>query len=108
MRTILKWRWAVLALWIALAAGLMLLAPDMQQLVREKGQITVPDGYSSSTASKLLKEKEAQSRVAGDAGDEKSAVLVFHRDEGLSDADRQEIRSGLAELKGKGASASHR
>ncbi|WP_339278820.1 MMPL family transporter [Paenibacillus sp. FSL W8-1187] len=103
MRTILKWRWAVLALWIALAAGLMLLAPDMQQLVREKGQITVPDGYSSSTASKLLKEKEAQSRVAGDAGDEKSAVLVFHRDEGLSDADRQEIRSGLAELKGKGS-----
>ena len=56
MRTILKFRWLVLALWLAAAAGLMLSAPNMADLVREKGQITVPDDYPSSVAARLLSE----------------------------------------------------
>ncbi|MGU3473929.1 efflux RND transporter permease subunit [Paenibacillus sp. D51F] len=101
MRTILKWRWAILIVWIAAAAGLMLSAPDMQQLVRDKGQITVPDGYSSSMASRLIKEKNAQSSDASKK-DELSAVLVFHRAEGLSGDDKSAIRSGLDAMKQSG------
>ena len=58
MRTVLKFKWLILALWIAAAVGLMFTAPDMERLVREKGQITVPDGYSSTEAAKLAAELE--------------------------------------------------
>ncbi|OXM13222.1 MMPL family transporter [Paenibacillus herberti] len=101
MRIILRWRWAILIAWIALAAGLMLLAPDMQQLVREKGQVTVPDGYSSSQAMKLLNEKEAQSASSSGGKDQLSAVLVFHRSEGLTGADKEEIQRGLTAIAGQ-------
>ena len=93
MRTILKWRWLVLALWLVAAAGLMLSAPNMADLVREKGQITVPDDYPSSVAGQLLDE------MGGDGGGGASTVLVFHRAEGLSDADMEAVKNGLASLK---------
>ena len=64
----------------------------------DKGQITVPDGYSSSLASKLTKEMDAQSKNKG-SSDELSAVLVFHRSEGLTAADKQSIRDGLSRMK---------
>jgi len=91
MRTILKFRWLVLALWLAAAAGLMLSAPNMADLVREKGQITVPDDYPSSVAAQLLDE------IGGDGGDA-STVLVFHNENGLSPEELDAIRSSLAEL----------
>ncbi len=96
MRTILKWRWLVLALWLAAAAGLMLSAPNMAELVREKGQITVPDDYPSSVAGQLLDE------IGGDGGGGASTVLVFHRAEGLSDADTEAVKNGLAALREEG------
>lgn len=99
LRTILKLRWVILIAWIVLSAGLMLLAPDMAQLVRDKGQITVPDGYSSSHAKELLKEKNAAAEAS--SKDEQSAVLVFHRAEGLTSADQDEIKRGLAALAGQ-------
>lgn len=68
MKSIVKFRWAVLALWLAVVAGLVLTAPNMADLVREKGQITVPDGYTSTNAGELLHERDAQR-----AGDEEGA-----------------------------------
>ncbi|WP_068776665.1 MMPL family transporter [Paenibacillus sp. FJAT-26967] len=96
MRTVLKFKWLVLVLWIAVAAGLFLTAPNMENLVREKGQITVPDGYSSTTASKLIEEmKKGTKEVAG----EESSVLVFHSENKLTDAELAEIKRGTEKLK---------
>lgn len=71
MRTIIKARWIIAALWIAMAAVLFITAPDMGQLTKEKGQIAVPEGYPSSYANKLLEQ------MSKDGDTNKSVVVVF-------------------------------
>ena len=97
MKTIVKLRWLVLALWIAGVAALVLTAPNMQELVREKGQIEVPDGYSSTNAAAMLDEMAGEG--SGQGG--QSTVLVFHDGEGLDDRDMEAIRTGLESLKAR-------
>lgn len=97
MRAILKLKWFILALWLIAAVGLMLSAPGMEDLVRTKGQISVPEGYSSNLASKLEKEIGAGDKAGG-----MSTVLVFHRDGGLSDADLAEVKGAVEKLKNEG------
>lgn len=100
MRNVLKFRWLVLALWLVAAVGLMLSAPNMEELVRTKGQVMVPDGYSSTTASEL--EKAIGSNDGPGASRGMSTVLVFHKEGGLSDADLASVKSGLDKLKNEG------
>ncbi|ANE46582.1 membrane protein [Paenibacillus swuensis] len=100
MRMIIKLRWLMLVLWIAAAAGLMMSAPNMEELVRDKGQITVPDGYSSSVANELLQSNKEVSNAKEGAEEEASAVLVFHRDGKLTEADQAEMKRGIEALKG--------
>ena len=45
--------------------------PNMAQLTKEKGQISVPDGYPSSYANQLLK------KMSENGDTEKSIVIVF-------------------------------
>ncbi|WP_042168951.1 MMPL family transporter [Paenibacillus gorillae] len=95
MRTVLKLRWVLLAVWLVAAAGLMLSAPNMQDLVRDKGQITVPEGYSSTKAAEMIKQFEGKESGGGGA----ATVLVFHNDKGLSDTDMTAVQSGINTLK---------
>lgn len=97
MKTIIRGKWVVLLAWVVAAVVLVMTAPNMAQLVREKGQITVPDGYSSSLASELLKEVQKQENKEG----EMSAVLVFHRKEGLQEKDWKEIEKAVEQLQAK-------
>lgn len=97
MRFILKARWWILLLWIALAAALMLTAPSMADLVRENGEITVPDGYSSSEASAILAEA---AKLKGGAA-ETQIALVFHDEQGIDEADQKEIEQGITALHDK-------
>lgn len=92
MKAVLKLRWLVLALWIAASAGLMLSAPSMADLVREKGQVNVPDGYPSTVAAELEK------AIGGEGTGGQSAVLVFHREGGLTDSDLEEAKRGIGRL----------
>lgn len=41
MRAILKARWWLMGLWVVVAAVLMFTAPNMSELIREKGQFSV-------------------------------------------------------------------
>ncbi|MFD1178071.1 MMPL family transporter [Paenibacillus puldeungensis] len=97
MRFILKARWGILLLWIALAAILMITAPSMGDLVRQKGEIAVPQGYSSSEASAILSE------VADMKGGAKETqiALVFHDDQGINDAKTKEVEQAISSLRGK-------
>ena len=56
MKAILKGKWFIFIAWIVAAVLLFITAPDMGKLVREKGQITVPEGYTSSEAQQILDE----------------------------------------------------
>jgi RND superfamily putative drug exporter len=98
MKTIIKLRWLVLALWLAGSVALFMTAPNMAELVRDKGQINVPEGYSSSVAAKMLKELNAGKSGTGEAGG-LSSVLVFHKESGLSPADMNEVKRGVDMLK---------
>lgn len=97
MKLVLKMRWLIMGLWIAATVALLLNAPSMEALVREKGEIQVPDGYSSSEAGELLASIGAQ-----EGSGEMSTVLVFYKEEGLSDADLAEAERGIQKLKDSG------
>ncbi|ANC78414.1 hypothetical protein ABE65_017060 [Fictibacillus phosphorivorans] len=94
MRFILKQKWLVLIVWIAVVAVLMFSAPNMAELVREKGQVDVPDGFSSSLASDIM--SEVQEQEGG--GDESSIALVFTDEKGLSAADKKEVERAIRQL----------
>lgn len=95
MKTIVKWRWLILAAWIAAAAGLFASAPNMEELVREKGQITVPENSSSALAAELLNELNEGKEGAGGS----QTVLVFHNADGLTEADYASMQDAVLKLK---------
>lgn len=94
MKNVLKARWLILLVWIILTAVLMFVTPSLSDMVREKGQLTVPDEYSSSRAAAILNE------VAAESGNphESSIALVFHRSEGLTTADKEQIQNAILTL----------
>ncbi|GAA0363216.1 MMPL family transporter [Bacillus horti] len=108
MKYILKMKWLVLILWLVASVALAVTAPNLSHLVRDKGQISVPDGYSSSFAQQLLREMRSQSQsttgsseLPPDSSDTKrptppspltSVVLVLHNQDpirtNLNEAER--------------------
>ncbi|MDR7235577.1 MMPL family transporter [Neobacillus drentensis] len=83
MRAILKGKWFILAAWIVVIVVLFMVAPNMEALVREKGQITVPGGYSSTIAEKILKDVQSSEN----SGSSLQTALVFHSDKKLTKTD---------------------
>jgi len=90
MRGIVKGKWIIILAWIVIVAGLLFTAPGMADLVREKGNLDVPEGYSSSLAADLLKDIQQE----GDS----SAALVFTSEKKLSERDMLEIEQGINSL----------
>lgn len=94
MKTILRARWGIIILWVATAVVLFITAPAMSDLVREKGQITVPEGYSSSKAARIM--GEAAAAKGGETLHQ--VALVFNKPGGLSAADTESIKQGVGKL----------
>ncbi|MFT8391338.1 MAG: MMPL family transporter [Sporolactobacillus sp.] len=87
-------RWLFLALWIA---GLMILAfisPNLNNLVREKGSMTLPSDYSTSVAAKIQKQM-------GTKAEGSTYLAVFHSDDALSTKDIRAIHATLAKLRAR-------
>ncbi|WP_318505460.1 MMPL family transporter [Bacillus sp. T3] len=87
MRAIVKGKWFVLFAWIAVVAVLMMSAPNMENLVREKGELVVPEGYSSSLANEITKEIQD--------GNESQVALVFHGKEKLTKSELAEAKKAI-------------
>jgi putative drug exporter of the RND superfamily len=94
MGTILKGRWFILVGWIAVIAILFMLAPNMETLVREKGQINVPEGYSSTLAQKILKDVQSKEKSGNDA----QTALVFHSKKKLTKEDFSNAEKAVKKL----------
>ncbi|CAH0347231.1 MMPL family transporter [Bacillus sp. CECT 9360] len=90
MRGIIKGKWFIMSAWVIAVAVLLFTAPNMSDLVREKGSLDVPDEYSSAMAGELLKEIQDE--------DESSVALVFHEKSKLSRADEAEIERAVNQL----------
>ncbi|TKC19476.1 MMPL family transporter [Robertmurraya kyonggiensis] len=91
MNFIIRRKWFVLVAWIAVAVVLFLTAPNMGELVREKGQIKVPDEYSSALAGEIL--KDVQSQEGGE--NETTVALVFHNPDELTSEDKKEAEKAI-------------
>jgi putative drug exporter of the RND superfamily len=94
VRGIVKGKWFVLLAWIVVAVILIVTAPNMADLVREKGQLSVPKGYSSSLAIDILNEVQKKENK----GNELSTALVFYRKGGLTDHDWKEAERAVKQL----------
>lgn len=95
MRVILKFRWIVLAAWVAALAVLLLTSPNMEKLVRNNGQPKVPDGYSSTNASHILKKMHEQDGNKNTDG----TALVFYDKKGLSKQEIKAAKKAINQLK---------
>lgn len=94
MNFIIKQKWLVVIVWVIAAAGLFISAPNMAELVREKGQITVPDEYSSTMAGEIMDEVRKQEG----GGDQTQVALVFHNDKKLTGNEIKEAEKAVREL----------
>ncbi len=71
-----------------------MVAPNMEALVREKGQISVPEGYSSTVAEKILKDVQSSEN----SGSHLQTALVFHSDKKLTKEDFSDAEKAVNEL----------
>ncbi|SFX21312.1 putative drug exporter of the RND superfamily [Thermoactinomyces sp. DSM 45891] len=87
MKAIIKGRWWVVLSWVLLIAGLFYMSPNMADLVREKGNIEVPNGYSSKLASQL------QEKTGGEHSSQ--VALVFYNEKKLTEGDIKEAKKAV-------------
>ena len=66
----------------------------MEGLVREKGQITVPEGYSSTIADKILRDVQSSENK----GSHLQTALVFHSDKKLTKEDFSNAEKAVNQL----------
>lgn len=93
MKYIVRLRWIIAVVWIAAAVLLMWQSPDMAKLVREKGQLAVPDGYPSKIAGDILDKHSSKEKGV------ESFIAVFHKEEKLTDMQLSEIENTVNRLK---------
>ncbi|MEI5907978.1 MMPL family transporter [Bacillus spongiae] len=74
MKKVLNARLLSFITWIAVTVAIVMTMPDLQQLVKEKGQITLPSNVQSQVASYLDQQMEAG------AEDTYSIIAVYHND----------------------------
>lgn len=94
MHIILKYKWFILALWLTVSGVLFFMMPNIGELVRDKGQIEIPDDYSSSTAKELLEEYNDKTEDSS----EMSTIIVFYNEEVLTDGQWKEIDKKIEHL----------
>ena len=97
MKKSINWRSASLLGWIVITVLTLVFMPNLDQLVREKGQVTVPESAQSQVAIKMMKELDG-----GDA-DQYQIIAVFHNEQKQQLTEKQltEIEAVIRELQAK-------
>lgn len=90
MKKTLGWLIVAVVTWVALSVWLFFVSPDMESLVREKGQSSIPDHYTSQVARDILTQN-------GDMKTE-SVLVVYHNENGLNDQHLVDIETTLTNL----------
>src|SRR5699024_4122588 len=85
MKQIIKFRWFIALLWVLIAGALLAFGSNLSELVAEKGHLTVPKDSQSHEASELLQQMSENSEHTH------KAVVVFHEDNGLTDAQQEAV-----------------
>jgi RND superfamily putative drug exporter len=64
----------------------------MEQLVRDKGQITVPEGYPSTIANKIISEHNPKEQ------DSEAVVIVFNKEKGFTENQLSQVKQTVEQL----------
>lgn len=94
-RAVLKFRWAVVALWIAIAVVVLTAMPSLQEVVNRTDTSFLPKNAET------LKAAEWINKINPDATSKTSAVLVLSHKGGLTDEDRTWFYDKLNQLQHK-------
>lgn len=90
MNTVIKGKWFILLGWILGLTVLLLTGPNLADLVREKGQFTIPDDSMSSFAMELLEEKNKDGDI--------QIAIVFHKESAMTATDEGALRQAVVNL----------
>ncbi|WP_042348657.1 MMPL family transporter [Bacillus massiliigorillae] len=95
MKNVMNWRLASFVLWIVVTIILVATMPNLGQLVREKGQITIPESAQSNIAADILNQMDE------DSDEEYQIIAVFNsgNDQALTNEQKEEVRKIIKELK---------
>jgi len=99
MKRIKNWRLSSFVLWIVITIVIVMTMPDMNQLVRDKGQITISDTAPSVVAQSMIDEMSTESRGTY------QIIAVFNSgtDDKLTAQQKQHIEDIIGQLKEKEA-----
>ena len=91
---LLKRRWIVIIVWAVVLISAILTMPAMGQLVREKGQTSVGNNYSSSVSKTIL------NKINGTTDNSKqfNMILVYYNENKLTDENKNAIQKKIIEL----------
>ncbi|MCO7176548.1 MMPL family transporter [Sporolactobacillus kofuensis] len=92
MKKMISLRWLLLGVWVIGLVVLMLTAPNMNQLVRDKGGYAMPKDYSTSKAG-ILEKKFSSNQ------DTTPYIAVFHSNQELSPDNLNTIKQTLNKVK---------
>ncbi|PYZ93688.1 hypothetical protein CR194_11065 [Salipaludibacillus keqinensis] len=85
-----RWIYALPIIWIVCGIWLFIISPDMDQLVREQGQFSIPDEYSSAVTEEILKDNESTSG--------ESILVVYHDEQGITELQKQDVHTQLESI----------
>ncbi|UHA72470.1 MMPL family transporter [Paenibacillus sp. 481] len=97
MKKIRNLRIASIVAWILITVVIVMTMPNLNQLVREKGQVSIPDSAQSKIAHEMLSQMDENS------GNSYSIIAVFNSgtDKPLTSKQQQQIESVIAQFKAK-------
>ena len=95
MKRFVNWRTASVAFWTAITIVLLVMMPNLDQLVRDKGQITVPDNFESNIANEMM------NKMDGKEGERYEIIAVFNsgHDNALSKSQIVKVEQAINQLK---------
>lgn len=97
MKKLKNWRSLSFVLWIIITFVMVSAMPNMDQLVRDKGQISVPSTEQSAVATQMLNQMDKK------GGDSYGIIAVFNSGskKALTSKQKEQIASVINELKAK-------
>lgn len=91
---IIKRRWTIIIVWAIVLVSAILTMPGMGQLVRDKGQTSVGDNYSSSIAKTILN----QMNNTTDNERQFNMILVYYNENKLTNENKKSIQEKIIAL----------